>query len=81
MNKILYISGSTAFFAWVFYAGLQVHSGDSLGWGRGILRIIVSFIDFLSTQFGYENTGFLIMGLAVFGGIFAAISIWRSPFF
>ncbi|WP_158454120.1 hypothetical protein [Octadecabacter temperatus] len=56
-----------------------MQSGESMGGNRGVMRWIAEALNWLTDAVGPALAGYGIMGLAVFGGTFVAIWIWRDP--
>lgn len=81
-NRLLSIAISSAFFGYIGYIGLYIKNGNSFDEGaRGVLAIAMRAINGLIDSFGYQPVGLGIIVLALFGGIYAAIWIWRNmPF-
>jgi len=74
------IVASSLFFAFLFYVGNRMAHGTNMGGNRGFMRWIAEGLNFLSDTFGDVQAGYAIMALALFGGVFTAVWIWRSPY-
>jgi len=73
------IAISSAVFSFV---GISIYRGHSLGSGaRGILALAMDGINAAIDLFGYHVVGRGIMVSALFCGIYAAISLWRSEMY
>jgi hypothetical protein len=75
------IIASSLVFSFVFYVGDLMSSGESLGGNRGIMRLIADLLNFLADTFGEVQAGYGVMTIAIFGGVFTAVWIWRDPHF
>lgn len=61
--------------------GSRIANGESMGGSRGIMRMVAGMFNFVTDTFGAVQTGYAIMGLAIFGAVTAAIKVWHSPNF
>ena len=52
--------------------------GQILGGNWGIMSMIAEALNGLSSMLGGFEAGYIVMALAVFGGVFSAIWVWRS---
>lgn len=83
LNKLFYIAISSGIFGFLFYIGNEVRSGeDFAGSGTGgIVRFLSNLLGVLTQVLGQAGVGGIIMLAALFGGIYAAITIWRDDLF
>jgi len=72
------LSLSRVFFGFIYYVGLQMTRGQILGGNWGIMSMIAEALNGLSSMLGGFEAGYIVMALAVFGGVFSAIWVWRS---
>lgn len=83
LNKLTYIAASTACFAFAFFVGNDIRQGEdySSAGVRGIVRLFGRLVEAIASVIGHSTVGYGIMFLAIFGGIYAAILIWRDDTF
>lgn len=74
----LYFIAIAGSFGFIYYVGLQMTRGQILGGNRGIMSMIAEALNGLSSMLGGFEAGYIVMALAVFGGVFSAIWVWRS---
>lgn len=81
-NRLLTIAASSAFFGFIGYVGLYILRGNSFGSAtHGILSLPIRILNSLIDTLGFNAVGSGIIVFAVFGGIYAAIRIWRDSMF
>ena len=80
LKKFVCIAASSAVFVFFFMIGDAVRRGEDFsGAGvRGIVRIAGGAIDAGASLIGAVPLDYGIMGLALFGGLYAAVYIWRD---
>lgn len=66
-------------FGFIFYVGQRLQTGETMKGNRGIMRWLAEGLNALADTFGPAIAGYGIMALAVFGGTFVAVWIWRDP--
>lgn len=82
-NKLLYIAVSSVCFGFAFYVGNNIREGEdySSAGVRGIVRFFGGLIEGVANLVGHSVVGYAIMAVAIFGGIYMAITIWRNDMF
>ncbi|NBT32622.1 MAG: hypothetical protein EBT13_12205 [Rhodobacteraceae bacterium] len=74
----LFFIAIAGFFGFIYYVGLQMTRGQILGGNWGIMSMIAEALNGLSSMLGGFEAGYIVMALAVFGGVFSTIWVWRS---
>lgn len=79
-KKLVYIAAFSAVFLFVFVVGNDVRqSQDFAGAGvRGSVAFVGRVLDWGTALIVHAPLGYDIMGQALFGGIYAAVYIWRD---
>lgn len=81
LEKIGMIMGSSAVFGFFGYMGNSIRTGHSLDVQPNAIGLLARGMNLLIDTFGYTPIGLGLMGLSLFGGIYAAISLWRSEMY
>lgn len=83
LRKLFYIALTSAVFGFIFLVGYKIQAGVNISDGgyHGIMKIVVDILSVFVEVFGTALAGGAIMIVALFAGIFAAVTIWRDKLY